>query len=198
MSDIRKMYKTIMADNFPPEMTITFGDQKLLYRKRAWKLADEKTGLLCSSFDLEGKPCDGPEGSTIWAVAHCLQLVDPTLAADQYARAKKYLSRTVCGFAFSREWPESWEGPVDVDSGPIVAGLQVSAGASGLAFVGASAFGDRDYLRGLLATLYMSAFPVRRGGELRFCASNQVGDAVLLYAMTLGPMWHEIQRRGRL
>ncbi len=46
MTDLKKMYKTIMADNFPPEMTITFGDQKLIYRKRAWKLADEKTGEL--------------------------------------------------------------------------------------------------------------------------------------------------------
>jgi phosphoribosylaminoimidazolecarboxamide formyltransferase/IMP cyclohydrolase len=46
MSDIKKMYKTIMADNFPPEMTILFGDQKLVYRKRAWKLADEGTGEL--------------------------------------------------------------------------------------------------------------------------------------------------------
>lgn len=45
MSDIKKMYKTIMADNFPPEMTISFGDQKLVYRKRSWKL-DEGTGEL--------------------------------------------------------------------------------------------------------------------------------------------------------
>ena len=44
MSDIKKMYKTIMADNFPAEMTILFGDQKLVYRKRSWKLADEGTG----------------------------------------------------------------------------------------------------------------------------------------------------------
>ncbi len=35
-----------MDDHFPDEMTITFGDQKLLYRKRAWKIADEKTGEL--------------------------------------------------------------------------------------------------------------------------------------------------------
>ena len=41
MSDIKKMYKTIMSDNFPPEMTISFGDQKLVYKKRTWKLADE-------------------------------------------------------------------------------------------------------------------------------------------------------------
>ena len=46
MSDIKKMYKTIMADNFPPEMTVWFGDQKLVYRKRAWKLSDETTGEL--------------------------------------------------------------------------------------------------------------------------------------------------------
>ena len=44
MTDIKKMYKTIMADNFPPEMTILLGDQKLVYRKRSWKLADESTG----------------------------------------------------------------------------------------------------------------------------------------------------------
>ncbi len=45
MADIKKMYKTIMADNFPPEMTISFGDQKLVYRKRTWKL-DEGAGEL--------------------------------------------------------------------------------------------------------------------------------------------------------
>lgn len=46
MSDLKKMYKTIMDDHFPDEMTISFGDQKLIYRKRAWKIADEKTGEL--------------------------------------------------------------------------------------------------------------------------------------------------------
>ena len=46
MSDLKKMYKTIMDDNFPDEMTIKFGDQTLIYRKRAWKIPDEKTGEL--------------------------------------------------------------------------------------------------------------------------------------------------------
>jgi len=46
MSDIKKMYKTIMDDNFPNDMTIKFGDQTLVYRKRAWKIPDEKTGEL--------------------------------------------------------------------------------------------------------------------------------------------------------
>jgi len=44
MPDIKKMYRTIMDDNFPGEMTIKFGDQTLIYRKRTWKIPDEKTG----------------------------------------------------------------------------------------------------------------------------------------------------------
>ncbi len=43
MSDLKKMYKTIMDDDFPEEMTISFGEQTLVYRKRAWKIPDEKT-----------------------------------------------------------------------------------------------------------------------------------------------------------
>lgn len=46
MSDIKKMYKTIMDDNFPDEMAVRFGSQTLVYRKRAWKIPDEKTGEL--------------------------------------------------------------------------------------------------------------------------------------------------------
>lgn len=46
MSDLKKMYKTIMDDDFPDEMTIKFGDQTLVYKKRAWKIPDEKTGEL--------------------------------------------------------------------------------------------------------------------------------------------------------
>jgi phosphoribosylaminoimidazolecarboxamide formyltransferase/IMP cyclohydrolase len=44
MSDLKAMYRTVMADHFPPVMTITFGDQKLVFRKRTWKLPDPKTG----------------------------------------------------------------------------------------------------------------------------------------------------------
>ncbi|MGB9715133.1 MAG: IMP cyclohydrolase [Thermodesulfovibrionales bacterium] len=46
MSEIKKMYRTIMADHFPAEITIKFGDQILIYRKRTWKIPDEKTGEL--------------------------------------------------------------------------------------------------------------------------------------------------------
>jgi phosphoribosylaminoimidazolecarboxamide formyltransferase/IMP cyclohydrolase len=42
--DLKKMYRTVMDDHFPSQITISFGDQVLVYRKRAWKLPDEKSG----------------------------------------------------------------------------------------------------------------------------------------------------------
>lgn len=41
MSDIKKMYTTILGDSFPMEMTISFDDQKLVYRKRTWGITME-------------------------------------------------------------------------------------------------------------------------------------------------------------
>lgn len=44
--DLKKMYRTVMEDSFPREMRISFGDQTLVYRKRTWKIPDEKSGEL--------------------------------------------------------------------------------------------------------------------------------------------------------
>ena len=41
MADLKKMYTTILGDHFPMEMTIGFGDQTLVYRKRTWKITME-------------------------------------------------------------------------------------------------------------------------------------------------------------
>ncbi|MCX6995811.1 MAG: hypothetical protein NTV49_01680 [Kiritimatiellaeota bacterium] len=160
------------------------------------KLVDPTTGLLVASFTFEGQPTQGPEGSSIWMVAHGLQIVDPAFAADQYQRSKRDLARRVLGFGYAREWPVSWRGQPDVDSGPVIPLLDISAGSSGLALVGASAFRDRDYLSALLTSLTYGGFPILRHGQLRYAAGNQVGDAVLLYAMVLGPLWAEVEKRG--
>ena len=43
----------------------------------------------------------------------------------------------------------------------------------------------------------LTGFPERDAtGALRYAASNQVGDAVLLYSLTLGPLWAEVARRS--
>jgi phosphoribosylaminoimidazolecarboxamide formyltransferase/IMP cyclohydrolase len=44
--DLKKMYRTVMDDHFPSQITISFGDQVLAYKKRAWKIPDAKSGEL--------------------------------------------------------------------------------------------------------------------------------------------------------
>ena len=162
------------------------------------KLVHPASGLLVSSFTTDTQVLDGPEGSTIWMVAHCLQLVDEEFARDQYQRARKELGEITLGFGYAHEWPASWHGPADIDSGPIVPVFNISAGSSGMAFVGASAFRDEKFLSSLAATLDFAAFPSRNSGRLKYCASNQVGDAALLYAATLGPVWEKLKAGRKL
>jgi hypothetical protein len=161
---------------------------------RAWltmakaKLIDPVSGLLISSFTADGQTLDGPEGSSIWMVVHCLQFVDEDFARDQYVRARKQLGEITCGFGYAHEWPPTRHGPADVDSGPIIPVLDISAGSSGMAFIAASSFHDDSFTAALAATLDFAGFPSRRKGALKYCASNQVGDAAILYAATLGPL----------
>jgi len=156
-------------------------------------LVDPKTGLLVSKFSLRGEVGDGPEGSSIWMTLHCLWIVDQDFARDQYRRARGELGRTLLGFGYAREWPASWGNHADVDSGPIVPLLEASAGSSGLALLGASTAGDRDYQASLIGSLELAAFPLDGEAQgLRYGAGNQVGDAVLLYSLVCGPLWEKL------
>ncbi|MBI5248510.1 MAG: IMP cyclohydrolase [Desulfomonile tiedjei] len=46
MDDFRKKYKTIMDDHFPESMQIIFGDQRLEYRKKSWKIPDSSGSVI--------------------------------------------------------------------------------------------------------------------------------------------------------
>lgn len=151
-------------------------------------LVDPRTGILISSYTWSGKTLDSAEGSSIWMSAQNLLFVDEAFARDQWARARRELGVTFLGFGWARAWPRGADARPDVDSGPIVPVLDASAGSSGLAILGASAFADTRYERSLLASLELAAFPAREGKTLRYRASNAVGDAVVLRALTFGPL----------
>ncbi len=160
------------------------------------KMTEPKTGLLIATCHVNGRPADagqGPEGSSTWLSNHMLELVDSAFAQDQHRRARPALGRDLLGFGYSREWPVGLESAEDVDSGPVLPWLGASAPASGLAMVSAAGFHDTAFQRSLLATLELGACPERSAGKLRYRASNSVGDAVLLYALTLGPMWEKVR-----
>ncbi len=44
--NLKKMYRTVMDDHFPQDLTISFGNQTLVYRKRSWMIPDDKSGEL--------------------------------------------------------------------------------------------------------------------------------------------------------
>lgn len=162
---------------------------------RAWvdvakaSLLDPQTGLLISSYTYDGEVLDGPEGSSIFMVAHNLLLLDPAFAQDQYTRAAQHLSQCTLGFCTAREWPADAPGRVDIDSGGIVPGLNASPGASGLALLGAAAFDDRETRDGLLRSMEFAAVPARNADAIWYRAAGRIGNAVAAYALHFGPLW---------
>jgi len=157
-------------------------------------LVDPRTGMLASRLRYDGTTMEGAEGSTIWLVADMLLLVDERFAREQYALAREALGRSVLGFAWSREWPASGPRREDIDSGPTIPIVGANAGASGLAIVGAKAFGDEAFLGGLLTSLRFAGFPSDRGA--RYAAGNLVADAVIAYGTCTGPLWALARARG--
>lgn len=45
MSDLKTMYKTLAEDPFPSELTVTLGEQKLVFEKRTWTVDGQEKGL---------------------------------------------------------------------------------------------------------------------------------------------------------
>ncbi|MHC4132064.1 MAG: linalool dehydratase/isomerase domain-containing protein [Planctomycetota bacterium] len=154
-------------------------------------LLDSKTGLLRSAFTLEGKPVEsarGPEGSSIWMACHMLQVVDEDFAQNQYQLACKELLDEFLGFGYSREWPLNHHEEADIDSGSVVPFLQASPSASGLAILCTASFKDKNKFDKLTMSLNTFAFPIEDDESLYYQLSNPLGDTVLLYGFTVGPI----------
>jgi hypothetical protein len=159
-------------------------------------IVDASTGILASKVGYDGSVREGPEGSTIWLVSAMLRVVDDGFARDQYTRARAALGRTFAGFGWAREWPAGHTAREDIDSGPTVPVVGANAGSSGLALVAAAAFGDRELLNGLVTSLAFAGFPI--DGGARFAAGNHCADAVILYALSSGPLWRRLGVQGGL
>jgi phosphoribosylaminoimidazolecarboxamide formyltransferase/IMP cyclohydrolase len=81
MEDIKKKYKTVMDDHFPEAMTISFGDQILEYKKRAWKIPDSSGNLIEKGLRYGENP--GQEAALYELVSGNLQLGDCTFISPR-------------------------------------------------------------------------------------------------------------------
>jgi hypothetical protein len=144
------------------------------------------SGYLVQSLDpATGRVVDGARGSGTALAAYFLSFADASLArqlGDSLARTGH--ARFV-GFAGVREHASGVGGRGDIDSGPVVLGVSVSA--TGFALASARQRGDRTLYTGLFRTAALFGVPVSHGGGWRFVAGGPLGNALLLAMLTARP-----------
>jgi hypothetical protein len=151
---------------------------------------DPETGLLYQRVHARtGRPVDGARGSGTALASYFLSYADRELSAGLYAAMQAHLLRHGLGFAGMREHAFGGDFSGDVDSGPVLFGLSVSA--TGFGIGAARAHGDEDGFGGLYATAAFFGAPVDQGDARMFALGGPIGDA-LMFAMTTAP------RRGAL
>jgi hypothetical protein len=146
-------------------------------------------GVLVQAVRHDGTVRDGPRGSGTFLAAWFLSWGDPAFAAEIYAGGRRALYQDL-GFAGAmREYPPGREGRGDVDSGPVVAGLGVSA--TGFAIGAARAAGDDATAAALGRLADMVGRPEATGGRVHWQAGAALGGAPLadaiLFAMLTTP-----------
>jgi len=129
---------------------------------------------------------------------HCLALIDEPFARDQYARAKQAWRRRARLWLCARVAGADWDGPRDFDSGPVIPAPRGEPRAR--AASRSSALRPRRSRVPRRAARHARGSPASIDDPTgrRYAASNAVGDAVLLYSMTLGPAWPEGRAMIRL
>ncbi len=144
---------------------------------------DPKTKLLFQTINpLDGAPADEPRGSGTALGLFPLHYADPVLAEELYEGVKSSLAGTWAGFGVVREYPKSYSGKGDIDSGPVIFGYGLSA--TGFTIAGAMRYNDKDFMSRLLATARLFGAPVERGNRYEYVSGGPLGNAILFAMMT--------------
>lgn len=154
-----------------------------LYRS-AW--VDPRSGYLAQALDPRtGEPRDAPRGSGTALGAYFWSFADPSVASSLDQALLGRGRESVLGFDAIREYGPGDEGSGDIDSGPVVLGVSVSA--TGFALSAARRTGDREAFRGLFRTAALFGVPVAHGESTRFLSGGPLGNAILLAMLTARP-----------
>lgn len=89
---------------------------------------DPSTGLMPHRVALDGSPLSGARATSQSIIHRFLLEIDPAFGRDQYIRFRERFIRYPLGFGPAvREYPAGVDGSGDVDSGPLVLGISLSA-----------------------------------------------------------------------
>jgi hypothetical protein len=150
---------------------------------------DPGTGLLFQMLDEGGLPRMNGRGSGTFLSAWFLSFGDPALACEIYGAGRDELLSNAGPIDGMREYPRGVDGPTDIDSGPIVAGLGLSS--TGFAIGAARACGDEEVAAALTRTATLFGAPHDEEGARHWRSGQALGGApvadAILFAMMSTP-----------
>ncbi|MFV0253982.1 MAG: hypothetical protein ACK5H2_11710 [Beutenbergiaceae bacterium] len=151
-------------------------------------LADEELGLLPHRVGADGTAVDGPRGASqsliqaFWP--RLTTVLDGTPDLQSWLAFRDAFVVNVAGLVGVREHPIGVDGVGDVDSGPLIAGVSLSASAVTLA--AARAYGDTALAADLDREAELLGLPFQLAGERRYAAGVMpIGDAFLAWARSV-------------
>ncbi len=145
---------------------------------------DAADGLFPHEVGPSGAVLDGPRGTSASLIALFMADIDPSRAADHWRAFHTAFVTREGGLVGVREYPRGTAGHGDVDSGPLVAGVSLSASA--VALGAARRAGASELADGLDREAELFGLPLAWGGK-RFYAGGvlPIGDAFLAWARTV-------------
>lgn len=142
---------------------------------------DRTTGLLIQRVDARGMAVDAGRGSGSALGAYFASWASPELAASLHGAVKRHLTRTPLGFGMVREYVDA-DGPGDIDSGPLLWGLSISA--TGFSLGSARVAGDVEHFETVYRTAHLFGAPASAGEGVSFASGGPLGNALMLALMT--------------
>jgi hypothetical protein len=144
---------------------------------------DPASGMIYQAGDpATGQP-RGPARASHTALAvYALSFAAPELSRDLFAALQRSQHASFVGFGAIREDAPGKSGSSDIDSGPVVLGVGVSA--TGFTLAGARIHGDRALYTELYRTAELFGAPRKSGEGRRFVSGGPLGDAILLAMLT--------------
>ncbi|MFE7719948.1 hypothetical protein ACFU44_13005 [Nocardia rhizosphaerihabitans] len=145
---------------------------------------DPATGLMPHEVSPDGSPLDGARATSQSVIHRFLPEIDPAFARSQYALYRELYLTYPGGFGPAlREYPKGIDGVGDVDSGPLVAGISLSATVVGLG--AARVNGDSELAAAIGAEGELLGLPVGLPGSKRYAFGLvPIGDAFVVWSST--------------
>jgi hypothetical protein len=157
------------------------------WKKNFTQWIDPHSGLAFQAGDAQsGRPTAPPRASGSGLVAFAFTFVDKPMAKRLYAGLANARA-DILGYGGIREYPANFEGSGDIDSGPVVLGVSVSA--TGFTLASAKLQGDFDLFTHLYRTTDFWGVPMHRTNGMRYLSGGPLGNAILLAMTTATWKW---------